>query len=128
MRFPPLGLTLWSWTMQAGNLRERVGFYRRAMASDGYGNSEGAFPAEPEFSVAANIKPRLGGEQVLQSRLQGVNLVNITVRWSSETAQVEPDWIVKNERTGEVYNIRSIINPDERRRFIEMLCERGASV
>lgn len=114
--------------MTAGRLREQVGFYQRAMTSDGYGNIEGAFPDTPEFTVAGEIKPRLGGEQVLQARLAGTHLVNILVRWSAQTALVETDWIAKNERTGETYNIRSIVNPDMRRRYIEMLAEKGANV
>lgn len=115
--------------MRAGDLRDRAGFYQRALTSDGYGNTEGAFPDDPEFTVAANIKPRLGGEQVLAARLQGTHLANITVRTSARTRQVKTDWRVKNERTGEVYNIRSIIDPEQatskRGRFIEMLVEKG---
>lgn len=118
--------------MRAADLRDRVGFYQRAMTSDGYGNSQGDFPDEPEFTAAANIKPRLGGEQVLAGRLQGTNLANITVRSSYLTRQVGTDWKLKNERTGEVYNIRSIIDPEQaagkQGMFLEMLCEEGVSV
>jgi SPP1 family predicted phage head-tail adaptor len=117
--------------MQAGDLRDRVGFYQRAATSDGYGNSEGEFPDAPEFTVAANIKPRLGGESVLASRLQGTHLANITVRVSAQTRQVTEAWRVKNERTGEVYNIRSIIDPEQathrQGRVLEMLCEKGVA-
>lgn len=117
--------------MRADDLRDRVGFYQRVNASDGYGNSEGEFPAEQEFTVAANIKPRLGGEGVLAGRLQGTHLSNVTVRVSAQTRQVTEAWRVKDERTGEVYNIRSIIDPEQqshrRGRFLEMLCEKGVS-
>lgn len=120
--------------MQAGDLRSKVGFYKRPDASDSspdYGNTEGEFPDTPEFECAANIKPKLGGESVLAGRLTGTNLVNITVRRSSSTAQVDTDWRVKDERSGTIYNIRSIIDPQEgtnqHGRFFEMLCEKGVA-
>lgn len=117
--------------MQASDLRDRVGFYRRIEVDDGYGNTEAGFPADPEFIVSANIKPRLGGEQVLAARLQGTHLANITVRYSDASASVTTDWRARDEHTGEVYNIRSIIDPAQdksrRKMFIEMLCEKGVA-
>jgi phage head-tail adaptor, putative, SPP1 family len=114
--------------ISAGDLRERVGFYSRVSLDDGYGNTQAGYDSIPEFILSANIKPRLGGEQVLAARLTGTNFDNITVRYSSLSAQVDTDWVCKNERTGVVYNIRSIINPDQKKQFIELLCEKGVAV
>lgn len=117
--------------MQAGDLRARVGFYQRENSSDGYGNNQADFTADPEFIVAANIKPRLGGEAVLAGRLTGQNLVNITLRQSDDTSSITVDWRAKDERSGQIYNIRSIIDPYEHTaqhgRFWEMLCEKGVA-
>lgn len=117
--------------MAAGDLRDKVGFYKRLQVEDDYGNTESVFPLDPEFEVAANIKPKLGGEDVLAGRLSGRNLVNITVRKSSATLDVTTDWVAKDERSGELYNIRSIIDPDQHTarhgRFLEMLCEEGVA-
>lgn len=117
--------------MTVADLRYRVGFYARETVSDGYGNSQGGFAADPVFITAANIKPRLGGEQVLAGRLTGQNLVNITVRQSTDTSAVAVDWRAKDERSGQLYNIRSIIDPDQDKpqhgRFWEMLCEKGVA-
>lgn len=118
--------------MQAGDLRARVGFYVRPLQSDGYGNTEASeFPADPEFAVAANVKPKLGGENVLAGRLTGTNLVNITVRQSIQTALVTTEWRCKDERTGVIYNIRSKIDPYEgdadHGKWWEMLCEKGVA-
>ncbi len=122
--------------IQAGDLRSKVGFYQRGTrgadspAVDD-GNYETEFPDEPEFTCSANIKPRLGGEQVLASRLEGTNLVNITVRKSSDTVQVGTAWRAKDERSGSIYNIRSVIDPYENTsdhgKFLEMLCEKGVA-
>lgn len=120
--------------MNAGDLRSKVGFYKRPPndASPDYGAAEGEFLSTAEFTCAANIKPRLGGEQVLAQRLSGTNLVNITVRASSRASEVDTAWMVKDERSGVQYNIRSIIDPyehtSERGKWIELLCEKGVAV
>jgi len=117
--------------MQAGDLRSRISFYQREIQSDGYGNNQADYSATASFIVAANIKPRLGGEAVLAGRLTGQNLVNITVRQSDDTSSVTVDWRAKDERSGQIYNIRSVIDPDEHTvqhgRFWEMLCEKGVA-
>lgn len=107
--------------MGAAKLRERISFQKRIEAEDGYGNTVSDWALQ--FTVAAEVRPRLGGEQVLQSRLAGVNLVNIIVRYSSDTSQITPAWRAFDARTGRLYNIRSDINPEQRRRYIELLCE-----
>jgi head-tail adaptor len=118
--------------MQAGDLRSRVGFYSVVAANDGYGNTQNGYSGTAAFVVSANIKPRLGGETVLASRLTGTNLVNITVRSSVQTRALDDSWKAKDERTGIDYNIRSVIDPDEgspnHGKWIELLCEKGAAV
>lgn len=117
--------------MQSSDLRDKLGFYRRADSGDVYGNSQGEFGASAELTAFAHVKPRLGGEAVLAGRLDGRNLVNITVRQSSDTSRVTTGWRAKNERTGEIFNVRSIIDPhadnSQRGRFWEMLCEKGVA-
>lgn len=119
----------------AGDLRYSVGFYQRTALSNSppdYGNTEDDFPTTATFVVRANITPKLGGEDVLAARLTGKNIVNITVRQSTNTALVTTDWKAKDERSGEVYNIRSVIDPDggtsERGFYFEMLCEKGVAI
>jgi hypothetical protein len=117
--------------MQAGDLRSRVGFYQLQAETDDAGNTEAGYLDEADFECAANIKPRLGGEQILASRLSGTNLVNITVRSEARTLSVNTSWKIKDVRTGVLYNIKSIIDPFEHQsshsRWIELLCEKGAA-
>jgi head-tail adaptor len=117
--------------MQSGELRSRISFHKRIVIDDGYGNERGGYSEVAEFTVAARVKPKLGGESVLASRLTGTNFVNITVRRSSSTVLVGEDWIAKDARSGVVYNIRSIIDPNEgdadRGKWIEMLAEKGVA-
>ena len=121
---------------QAGDLRYRVGFYTRNGAAGSpdvpdYGSGDD-YSSTAAFTVWANIQPRLGGETVLANRLTGRNLVNITVRQSTNTDTVDTDWKAKNEGSGEVFNIRSIIDPHEgdpdHGMWWEMLCEKGVAI
>jgi len=123
--------------MPAGDLRYKVGFYQRGGPSSAsppppdYGFPEGGYPSTATFIKPANITPRLGGEAILAARLTGHNFVNILVRQDSETSQVDVDWKCKNEDSGEEFNIRSVIDPQQgtvRHGFwIELLCEKGVA-
>lgn len=117
-----------------GDLRYSVGFYERGALSNSppdYGNTQDDFPSTATFIVSANITPKLGGEDVLAARLTGKGFVNIVVRQSAQTALVTTDWRAKDERSGEIYNVRSVIDPDggnQRHGFyFEMLCEHGVA-
>jgi len=108
----------------AGLLRERVRFERRATADDGYGNKVDAWELLTG-PVAARIKPLRGGETVLAQRLESVVTVEITVRSSAATRGVnEADRIV-DARTGEGYNIRAVVNADERGRYLVFTATHG---
>lgn len=112
----------------AGELRHRIGFFRRVVSSDGYGNSQGEFPAEPEFECRAKVQNRFAGETVLAARLQGQQTATITVRKSANTSQVTPDWRAKDMREGTIWNIRSgPVDPDDKRMWLEFLCQAGVA-
>lgn len=118
--------------MQAGELRSRISFFSMQSGDDGYGNTESGYADVADFTCRANLRPRLGGEQVLAQRLTGTNFVNMTVRRSALTASIDVTWKAKDARTGLEYNIRSIIDPDqdstEGRKWIELLCEQGVAI
>lgn len=109
----------------SGHLKHSITLQKQTVIDDGYGNRRGTFANQ--FTVKARIEPRLGGESVLAARLTGKNLANITVRSSTNTRMIEPEWRVVDTRTGDFWNIRSVIDPDDRRMFVEMLCEQGVA-
>lgn len=119
-------------TATASDLRHRVAFYTRVPASPpppDYGQTEGEWSPTPSFTVAAWIQPRLGGERVLQARLTGVNMANITIRQSVQTRTITTAWKAVDARSGIEYAIRSIIDPDygtpKQGAYFEMLGETG---
>ncbi|MFC4172641.1 phage head closure protein [Microvirga sp. GCM10011540] len=111
---------------RSGELRDRVTFQARSVVDDGYGN-EVSGPWTDQFTVAANIAPARGREEVLAQRLEGVRPVEITVRWSSQTGQIAPEWRAVNARKpAEIYNIHDIRDPDGKRMWNVLTCTLGA--
>lgn len=113
----------------AGELRHRVAFDRRQDvnpdAPDDLGNTQSEFVEQ--FVVAAKVQPKLGGETVIAARLIGQQPVTIIVRQNSKTRLIADDWQARDARTGAVYAIRSIIDPDDTRAFFEILCQDGVA-
>lgn len=81
----------------------------------------------PGFTTNAGYVRLRGGEEVQGRRLAGVQPTVITVRNYPSTQAVGTDWRVVDERTGEVFNIRSRqLTPD--RTHWEFLTESGVAV
>ncbi|MEN6535646.1 MAG: head-tail adaptor protein [Bryobacteraceae bacterium] len=112
----------------AGELRHRIGFFRRAATDDGYGNVETAYPADPEFARAGKVQAKFGGETVLAQRLQGQQTFTITVRQDALTRTVTTDWMAKDMRLGTIWNIRSgPVDPEDDGAWFEFLCQSGVA-
>lgn len=109
----------------AGELRHRIAFERREEVDDGYGNVQADYVQQ--FVVWAGVQARFGGETVTAARLSGQQPLTITVRRSSQTAQITPDWRARDARTGEIYNIRSIADPTDAGAYLELLCQSGVA-
>lgn len=109
----------------AGELRERLTFASPTPFDDGMGNRTEGFT--DQFSVWARVQPRLGGEQVLQSRLAGRGVYIIHVRSSSTTRQIAPDWQATHS-DGRVFQIKSPTrNVDEKHHYLEVDAEVGVA-
>jgi SPP1 family predicted phage head-tail adaptor len=102
--------------------RWRVTFSKRAAGDDGHGNITGDFV--DQFTVSAELRPKLGGETVLAGRLEGRQLVNIIVLQSAATRAITTDWRARDAISGAIYNIRSgPIDPKGNRQEFELLAE-----
>lgn len=107
----------------AGDLRERIAFDRPRAASDGMGNAVGAW--SEAFAVAAQRVPLRGGEEVMAARLESRQPFILRVRRSSQTLTITASWRARDARSGAVYNIRTISDPDGRREWLDVLVEQG---
>ncbi|TGR33003.1 MULTISPECIES: head-tail adaptor protein [unclassified Mesorhizobium] len=119
----------------AGALNCRVTFQRRDVVQDEYGNDvTGEFV--DVFSISARLAPQFNGrlsvEGVTAARLAALQPHNLTVRSCADTRAVRADWRVYDARKGKIdgkplrsWNIKTIVNPDERGQYIEMLVVEG---
>jgi head-tail adaptor len=109
-----------------GDLRERLRFERRSEADDGYGNVAGAWDVIIG-PLWARLEPQTGSEDVLSDRVSGVQTAEITVRWSRDAADIQPQDRAVDERTGRTWNVISVANNDERHRYLNILASAGAA-
>jgi head-tail adaptor len=109
----------------AGALSERVTFQRRVEQEDEYGNVESGWV--DQFDEPCRLQPKLGGEGVFASRVQGTQPYLMTVRSSARTRGVDNAWRAVNARTGVAYNIATVANVDERNAWLEMLVTSGVA-
>lgn len=102
----------------AGLLRETVTLQRRAL--DANGDRLGVWT--DEFESPARVLVRTQGETVLQSRIAGVQPVEITLRLNPYSAAVDTDWRVLWQ--GVAYGITATA-PDELHSTVTLLAVRS---
>jgi head-tail adaptor len=110
----------------AGDLRHRVTFAKRQTIDDGMGNVISG-DWQDQFTTAASVVARFGGESVLAARLAGQQPYTVIVRQSAQTKQIGVDWRAKDARSGLELAIRSIVDPDDAHAYFEMLCQSGVA-
>jgi head-tail adaptor len=96
--------------MNAGRMNDRVRLQER-----------GETRWEVRATVWAEITYLRGSESVIAGRLAGRNTVVIRVRRSALTMSMKTtSWRIRNDKTSEVYNIKSLIpSPD----YVDFTCE-----
>lgn len=103
--------------MSAGLLRQRPTFSQRTI--DENGDRLGPWE-EPGLTVWARVVALKGSEPVIQSRLQGVQPLSVTIRASSSTQAISTAWRLIWQ--GVAYNIEAIA-PDERGVFLNIMAK-----
>lgn len=111
--------------MLIGSMRDRVAFHRLNATADIYGNPTSGYEESPFLTVWASLREGRGRESVESGRLEVATTAVVTVRSSVDTRAIGLDDQARID--GQKYQIRSIVNPDRRGRFLEMVVERGAA-
>ncbi|WP_313666101.1 phage head closure protein [Shinella sp.] len=111
----------------SGSLSERIAFLQEVEGDDGSGGVTLGW--QSVFEEAGRLAPifgsRLTVESVTAARLQANQPYNLTVRSNDRTRGITAAWRVRNVRTGKEYNIKTVVNPDERNAYLEMLVVEG---
>ncbi|SKA31032.1 phage head closure protein [Consotaella salsifontis] len=110
----------------AGSLKERIAFDAPVMSRDEYGGT--VIGWEERTSCRAGLQYRNGGEQVMADRLSGTQTAVITVRRSSATAIITPQWRARDVRSGTIYNIREVRLPPDDPSVVEIMAQSGVAV
>jgi len=110
--------------MRAGLMRRRVEFDAETLTPDGQGGNVRTW--KPICTVWGQYTQISGNERIRQGRLQSEDMANLRVRYS--------DLVYSQVKTasralvgGEVHNIRSITQPDQKRRMFDIVLERGVA-
>ncbi|MGX9392564.1 phage head closure protein [Nitrobacteraceae bacterium UC4446_H13] len=105
--------------MRAGSLNKRATFQRFTSVSDGAG---GVTETWSDFvAVWAQFSPERAREKIQQGRIADNQAGALRVRSSSTTRQIGPTYRVVLD--GVTYNIRSVVNPDQRNDMLEFAIE-----
>jgi SPP1 family predicted phage head-tail adaptor len=107
--------------MRVGELRKQATIEAEAQLADGAGGYALGWAAVA--TVWADIKPLNGNEVFVAQHLEGHVTHRVTMRYRSDvTSDMR---LVYDNR---VFNIRAVMNTDERNRFSEILVEEGGAV
>lgn len=116
----------------AGSLNCRLTFQRREQISDEWGGTRGEWV--DQFTVPGRLEPRYGSnaESLMAARMQSMQPYNLTIRGSTAARQITASWRAYDARAGKtgdkpnrVFGIKTVVNPDERGQYIEMLAIEG---
>lgn len=111
----------------AGSLRDRLHFQQRLVGQDGFGNER---PGEWQtmFTAAAELIPLRGTETVMAARLAGMQPYVIRIRSSTQSRLVDTSWrIVDARRPERIFNITAIVDPDNRRAWLDLTATEGGA-
>lgn len=108
----------------SGLLYERIAFDQRIEESDGMGNTVDTWLEE--FQCRAQFMFLRGSETVMAARLESRQPIVVRIRASADAMRVSPEWRMRNVRSGEEYNIRTITY-DRSRGLLDLLVESGVA-
>lgn len=115
---------------RAGALRQRLHCQFAPPLDDGWGNPiPGAGDFTTQFTVAAGMRPRTGGEEVTAARLGGRQPYIVTVRNTPQTRQITTAWRLAAARNpGRVFAVTSPpADPDGKNQWLEFLAVEGVN-
>lgn len=109
--------------MRAGRLRHRVVLQAPNPTLDTYGQPIRGWATG--ITVWASVEPLNGREYFRAQAEQGETRVRMRLRYGSEISAITAAWRVTFD--SKVYNIQSVIQPDEVNREIILMCSEGVT-
>lgn len=111
--------------MDEAILKESVAFFEPTPASNGQGGTVMGWIQR--YACRAKFRFLRAGEAVMQGRLEGRATVVVTIQSYALSRQIRTDWRMRDVRSGEDYNLRSII-PSDDGAWLDLTVESGVAV
>ena len=105
-----------------GGMRHRLDLQRETKTPDGGGGY--VLDWETVATVWGEVRPIAGRERLEAMRLASAVTHRAVIRWQAGLA---PDAEWRLVKDGRAFNIRAVVNLEERNRFLELLCEEGVA-
>jgi SPP1 family predicted phage head-tail adaptor len=109
--------------MQAGELKQSVKFQARSATKEEAGHRIDSWSDVASSTRPAKIEPISGRNYFAALGQNSAVTTKITVRYDSTVAARTPDNRIVDTRTGEIYEIISIINTGSDKRHMVFMCE-----
>lgn len=109
--------------MKAGRLRRRCEFQRSVPMVSPIGESMNGWTTAIERW--GDLKLEFGSESVKAGRLESEVPGVLTIRWSQAAAEIDASWRVVVD--GTPYQVRSVSDPDQRRRSLDFVVQSGVA-
>lgn len=112
--------------MSAADLRGFLLFQKRGDADDGFGHSTGNGPFATVFELRGQFIPAKGTEEVVNAAVQGLQSYTLRVRATASRKAINNAWrVVDKHDTSRVFNIVSVVDPDQRNRWLDVTVTQG---
>lgn len=101
----------------------RLAFHRLDATPDEYGNTSSGWSETPFLTVWAELRETMARERMEGGRLDSAQTAKAYIRFSPESQAITTADQARSN--GREYNIRGIVNINERNRTLELTLERG---
>ncbi len=115
-------------TISAGRLRRQVQLQRAAETPDGAGGREVTWSTFA--TVWGEMRPLSGKDRLQAEQLQSTIANRLVIRFQGSPSNPEMPFVSARDRVlykGVAYNIRAVVDIEERRRFLELDLESGVA-
>ena len=109
--------------MSAGRLRKRVSFQRPDRNEDDAGGA--SIHWTTALVVWGWLIPDRGRERLEAGRLESASAALLRIRSSTAARAIDASWRAMIGTA--TYNVRAIVNPDSRGKYLELLVEQGVA-
>lgn len=107
------------YPLTPGNLRQRISIQTPGSTQSGYGDESGSFATN--FSCWASIEPFQGREYFANQQVQGLGSHRIKMWYRKLTTGADINTKCRILFGTRTFNIQSIINPQERNIYLEII-------